>query len=526
MPTTVADLAEHLDGARLRGDGAVVLRDATHDSRAVADGSLFCAIVGERADGHDHAAGAVEAGAAALLVERWLDDLDVPQVLVADSRAATGPAASLVHGEPSHDLVVVGTTGTNGKTTTSYLVEHAVAAAGRGTGVIGTIEARIHGQPLPGVRTTPEGTDLQRLLRTMHDRGVDVVAMEASSHGLALHRVDGIRFAVAVFLNLSQDHLDFHADMEEYFLAKARLFTPGLAQRGVVCVEDEWGRRLASKEAAVPVVTFGREERVGAAGADWLLTDLDARPEGSTFVLRGPSGAEHRLTTRLAGDVNAVNAAAAWLAAVEAGIEPADATAGIAACPGVPGRLQVVRPADHAAGRDAADVAVLVDYAHTPDAVEQAVRIVRGLGDEDARVLVVLGCGGDRDRAKRGPMGAAAAMADVAVLTSDNPRSEDPEAILDAMEEGARRAVDEGAPATLHRVVDREAAIALALREARPGDLVLVAGKGHETGQTFADRTVAFDDREVAARLLAERARGGGAAEPPTPSDPTSGAHP
>ncbi len=503
MSSTVAALAARLDGVSVRGGrdaGDVVLLDATHDSRAVAPGTLFCAIPGAVTDGHDHAAKAVEAGAAALLVERFLDDLDVPQLRVTDSRAATGPAAALVHGEPSSDLQVIGTTGTNGKTTTSYLLEHAAAAGGRGTGVIGTIEARVHGQRLPGVRTTPEGPDLQRLLRTMHDRGVDVVAMEASSHGLALHRVDGIRFDVAVFLNLTQDHLDFHPDMDDYFRAKARLFTPALARTGVVCVEDDWGRRLATTDAQIPVLTFGRADRVGPDGADWILEDLDTRPDGTDFTLRGPDGT-HALRTRLAGDVNAVNAAAAWLAAVTAGIRPDDATAGIAACPGVPGRLEVVP-----SGVDAPTV--LVDYAHTPDAVAQAVRITRGLAGKAARVVVVLGCGGDRDRAKRGPMGAAAASADVAVLTSDNPRSEDPEAILDAMEAGAREAIGAGASAALHRVTDREAAIALALEQARPGDLVLIAGKGHETGQSFADQTVPFDDREVAARLLAARVGG------------------
>lgn len=500
MSSTVADVVARLAGARLvppsasdDAAGAVVLLDATHDSRAVAPGTLFCAIRGARADGHDHAAAAVAAGASAVLVERVVEGLDVPQVVVPDSRAATGPAAAVVQGTPSDDLVVIGTTGTNGKTTTSYLVEHAVAAAGRGTGVIGTIEARIHGQRLPGVRTTPEGTDLQRLLRTMHDRGVDVVAMEASSHGLALHRVDGIRFAVAVFLNLTQDHLDFHADMEDYFRAKARLFTPELAARGVVCVEDEWGRRLATELARVPVTTFGRADRVD--DADWVLADLRTRPDGTTFELHGPDEVR-TLRTRLAGDVNALNAAAAWLAAVEAGIDPDDAATGIEACPGVPGRLEVVPGGP-------AGPTVLVDYAHTPDAVEQAIRIVRDLTSDAGRVVVVLGCGGDRDRAKRGPMGAAAAAADVAVLTSDNPRSEDPEDILDAMEAGAREALAAGAGAELHREVDREAAIALAVGVARAGDVVLVAGKGHETGQSFADHTVPFDDREVAARLLA-----------------------
>ncbi len=494
VPCTVADLVLRLDGAE--GRGQATLSDATHDSRTAGPGVLFCAIRGATTDGHEHAAAAVDRGASALLVDHWLDELEVAQVRVPDTRAATGPAASVVHDDPSHELLVVGVTGTNGKTTTSYLLEHAFAAAGLGSGVIGTIEARIHGERVPGVRTTPEGTDLQRLLRRMHDRGVDAVAMEASSHGLSLHRVDGIRFAVAVFLNLTQDHLDFHADMEDYFRAKARLFTPALSRRGVVCVEDEWGRRLA-RESGVPVTTLARTGTHGDVVPDWRIENLEVGPAGSIFDLVARDGDTHHVTTSLVGDVNAVNAAAAWLAAVTAGVGPDEATAGIAACPGVPGRMQVVPGSD-----DAGRPTVLVDYAHTPDAVEQAIRITRGL--TSGRVVVVLGCGGDRDRGKRAPMGAATTRADVAVLTSDNPRSEDPAIILDAMEAGAREALAAGASSEVLREPDREAAIALAIGRAGEGDIVLVAGKGHETGQAFADRTVPFDDVEVAGRLLAD----------------------
>lgn len=492
VSTTLADLVAQLEGARLVGanpsdPSSVVLSDATHDSRQAVVGTLFCAMVGAQTDGHAHAADAIARGASALLVERELD-VPVPQVKVPDSRVATGPAAALVHGNPTRSMRVVGVTGTNGKTTTTYLLEHAFAAAGLGTGVIGTIEARVHGEALAGVRTTPEGTDLQRLLRTMADRGVDAVAMEASSHGLAMHRVDGIDFDVAVHLNLTQDHLDFHPDMESYFLAKARLFT--LAKRGVVCVEDAWGRRMA-KESPVEVVTFGRPTRWGDHAPDWALVDLETTTEGTTFRLLA-SDREMALSTRLIGDVNAVNAAAAWLAATAAGVDDDVAAAGVAACPGVPGRLESVA--------NDLGITVLVDYAHTPDAITQVVRIARGIAPADAQVIVVVGCGGDRDRAKRGPMGAAAAAADLAVLTSDNPRSEDPEDILDTMMAGALDAKVQG---EVVREVDRRVAIGLALARAARGDVVVIAGKGHETGQTFADRTVPFDDRQVAMDVLA-----------------------
>ncbi|MFT5224235.1 MAG: UDP-N-acetylmuramoyl-L-alanyl-D-glutamate--2,6-diaminopimelate ligase [Glaciecola sp.] len=491
MSSSVADLVAYLPGARLHAPAGAadpaltMLVDATHDSRAVGPDMLFCAMVGANADGHDHAADAVRAGSTALLVQRPLPH-PVAQIVVPDTRAAAGPAAALVHGEPTLELLVVGITGTNGKTTTSYLLEHAFAWAGLGTGVIGTIEARVHGEALKGVRTTPEGTDLQRLMRKMLDRGVDAVAMEASSHGLAMHRVDGIAFDAAVHLNLTQDHLDFHADMAEYAAAKERLFS--LAPVGVICIEDQWSRRLAQR-VTIPVVTFGRPQRCGAMRPDWALLDVVTGADGTSFTMHA-GDQDVRVHTQLVGDVNGVNAAAAWLAARAVGIDELSAAEGIAQCPGVPGRLESVP--------NEAGMTVLVDYAHTADAIGQAIRIVRGIAGS-GRVLVVVGCGGGRDRAKRGPMGAAAADADVAILTSDNPRSEDPESILDEMVAGA---LDASGPAQVLREVDRETAIALAISKARPGDLVLIAGKGHETGQEFAHATVPFDDREVAARLL------------------------
>lgn len=479
---TLGQLAAAVDGAVV-GGGDIIVTDATHDSRQVRPGMLFCAVRGSTTDGHDHAPQAVRDGAAALLVERELD-LGVPQLIVPDVRAALGPVASEIHGRPSERLTVVGVTGTNGKTTTAYLLEAAFAAAGRGAGVIGTVETRIHGRAQPGVRTTPEGTDLQRLLALMYDRGVDAVAMEVSSHGLDLRRVDGTRFAVAVFTNLSQDHLDWHGTMEAYFSSKARLFEAGRAERGLVSVDDDWGRRLA-RQVGVAVETFGRHET-----ADHRIVDIETDVTGGRARLA--DGPEVR--TRLLGEFNVRNAVAAYLAAIAAGVPPGAAVEGIAACPGVPGRLERVP--------GGAGATVLVDYAHSPDAVERVVAAMRQVLGNDGRLHLVIGAGGDRDRAKRPQMGAVAAAADRAVLTSDNPRSEDPAAILAAVEEGARQAVAAGAPAEIVIRQDRREAIAEAVRGAAPGDIVVIAGKGHETGQEFADHTVPFDDRIVAAEIL------------------------
>jgi UDP-N-acetylmuramoyl-L-alanyl-D-glutamate--2,6-diaminopimelate ligase len=488
VTATLSDVAAGLRRAERHG-AAVELVDATHDSRQVGPGWLFCAIRGSTTDGHDHAPTAVEAGAAALLVERWLD-LPIPQIKVPSVRAAAGPAAAVVHGHPSRELTVVGVTGTNGKTTTAYLLEGAFGAAALGTGVIGTIETRIHGEAQPGVRTTPEGPDLQRLLRRMRTRGVEAVAMEVSSHGLDLRRVDGTRFAVAVYTNLSQDHLDWHGSMAAYLGAKARLFTPGFADHGVVNLDGPWARRLL-EQVEIPVTTLGRP---GDDGADVLLVDEQLGVDGAAGRLVGPD-LDVAVRTVLPGRFNLTNAATALVAAVTAGLDPAAAAAGIAACPGAPGRLERIEMGQ--------PYAVLVDYAHSPDAVAQVLATLRDALEPGRRLHVVLGCGGDRDREKRGPMGAAAAQADRAVLTSDNPRSEDPAAILATMEEGARAAVAAGAPAEIVTELDRRAAIHLALAGAEPGDVVLLAGKGHETGQEFADGTVPFDDRDVARAELA-----------------------
>ena len=489
MSARLSLLVEHLPGAVLHGDDLPVT-DATHDSRAVAPGALFCAVPGEHQDGHDHAATACEAGAVALLVERLLP-VAVPQVVVPSVRAAMGPAAALVHGRPAEDLVLLGVTGTNGKTTVTFLLEAVLAAAGMGSGRIGTLGARLHGRAEPGVRTTPEATDLQRLLRSMRTRGADAVAMEVSSHGLDLQRVDGCRFRVAAFTNLTRDHLDWHGTMARYLAAKARLFTPDLAAQGVVLLDAPGAADLVPL-VGIPLTTIG-----AGADADVTVLSRDVRVDGSSARLL-LDGDEVTVRTVMRGRHNLDNAIVALVTAVRAGVDPAVALAAIADVPAPPGRLEPF-------GGGGAPL-VLVDYAHTPDAVAGAVTVGRGLLAAGARLHVVLGAGGDRDRDKRAPMGAAAAAADVVVVTDDNPRSEDPASIRDEVLRGARD-VAHATACEVGEVTDRAAAVARVIAGARPGDVVLVLGRGHETHQEVAGSLLPLDDRDLVRDALAARER-------------------
>ncbi len=486
------DVLATLVTGRLVGPAAhrtVAVGDVTHDSRAVAPGTLFACRPGAIADGHDFAPDAVARGATALLVERPLA-LDVPQLLVDSVAQRLGPVAAAVHGDPSGALAIVGVTGTNGKTTCATLLEGVLSGGGTPTGLIGTVATRIAGVAVPGVRTTPEATDLQRLFRRMRERGVRAVAMEVSSHGLALGRVNGTRFAVAVFTNLTHDHLDFHGTMEDYYAAKALLFTPAFSAAGVVNVDDPWGRRLAV-ETAIPVTTVSLDPD---AGADVAARGIVGGAAGST-VDAVVHGTPVRLDVGLPGRFNVTNALEVLAAAHALGVAVDDVAAALRLPWSVSGRMERVD-----AGQP---FAVLVDYAHTPDSLTRVLEATREV--VDGRVLVVIGCGGDRDRAKRPAMGAAAvAGADVAVFTNDNPRSEDPHAIIDAMVGGARDV--RGGRWSVEP--DRRAAIGLALDAARPGDAVVIAGKGHETGQQLADRTLDFDDRAVAHELLVAAGHG------------------
>jgi UDP-N-acetylmuramoyl-L-alanyl-D-glutamate--2,6-diaminopimelate ligase len=451
------------------GPATALVRGVAYDSRAVRAGDLFCCLRGEHADGHRYAPVAVEAGAAAVLAERPLD-VPVAQVVVDDARAAMAPLAAAFHGHPSAAMTVVGVTGTAGKTTTTHLLAAVFEHAGMPCGVIGT---------LTGAHTTPEAPDLQAALARFRADGRRAVAMEVSSHALAQHRADATHFAVAVFTNLGQDHLDFHGTTEQYFAAKARLFTPSMTSRAVVNVDDMYGRRLLAG-ATIPMTSFSMAD----AGA------LTVGPLASSFTWRGQP-----VRLPLGGRFNVANALAAATAAAEAGLAPDAIAAGLAAAGPVPGRFE---PVD--AGQP---FTVVVDFAHTPESLASVLGAAREVAGA-ARVIVAFGCGGDRDPAKRPAMGAAAArLADVVVVTSDNPRSEDPAAIIGEVIAG----IPSPLTARARTEADRRAAIALALAEAAPGDVVVVAGKGHESTQTFAGRTVAFDDRAVARELLEARDR-------------------
>jgi UDP-N-acetylmuramoyl-L-alanyl-D-glutamate--2,6-diaminopimelate ligase len=468
-------LGDVIDGAPLEAAG-VEIADLAFDHRLVRRGTLFFCVPGFTRDGHDFAAEAVHAGAAALVVERPLR-LDVPEVLVPSVRAAMAAAAARFHGDPTARLDVVGVTGTNGKTTTAFLVRELLEAAGRRCGLLGTVKAVIGGKEREIARTTPEAIDLERDFAAMVAAGDDACAMEVSSHALALHRADAIHFAVAIFTNLTQDHLDFHPTMESYFEAKRRLFTLG-PRAAVVNVDDAYGRRLAGELPGV--VTFAIDN-----DATYRARDVATGLAGSHFTLECPDGAVE-LRSPLPGRFNVSNVLAAVAAVRQLGVPLATIAAALPAAGRVPGRFE---PVD-----EGQDFAVLVDYAHTPDSLENVLRAARGL--TDGRVHCVFGCGGDRDRGKRPLMGRIAAeLADRVLVTSDNPRSEDPEAII--------REILAGAGNGTEWQVDRRAAIAEAIRDADAGDVVVIAGKGHEQGQELAGgRKVPFDDVTVAREAL------------------------
>jgi UDP-N-acetylmuramoyl-L-alanyl-D-glutamate--2,6-diaminopimelate ligase len=460
--------------ADVTGDAAVT--GLTADSRLVSAGDLFCAVPGEVVDGHDFADTALSAGASALLVSRPLP-VAAPQAVVRAVRPALGPLAAAFFGHPSREMDVAAVTGTNGKTTITYLLESIARAAGRTPGVLGTVSRRFADVVESAPRNTPEAIDLQRILRRMRDAGVDLVALEATSDGLAQGRLLATRFATAGFTNLTQDHLNTHGSMEAYFEAKASLFDRSYTDRAVVNIADPYGRRIADS-ADLEVLTYGTD------GADLSVTSLELGARGSRAGVRTPTG-DIVIETSLRGRYNVDNCLCAIGMCLHVGIAPEAIAEGIRAVEIVPGRLE---PIDSGRG-----FLVLVDYAHTPDALEQALRASRELASR--RLIVVFGCGGDRDRAKRPLMGrAATTIADVAIITSDNPRSEDPVAII--------REIEAGATGDYRVVVDRREAIAAAIAEARDGDVVLVAGKGHEQGQTVGATTLPFDDREVVQESL------------------------
>jgi UDP-N-acetylmuramoyl-L-alanyl-D-glutamate--2,6-diaminopimelate ligase len=455
----------------------VEVRDLAYDARTVTPGAAFFAVRGARADGHDFAAEAVRNGASVLVVEHAVEPT-VPQLVVADSRAAMATAADIFFGEPTRELDVAGVTGTNGKTTTAFLLHSILEAGGRRPGLLGTVESRIGGEVRPVVRTTPEAIDLQRTFREMLDAGDRSVALEASSHAAALHRLDRVRFDALVFTNLTQDHLDFHGTMEDYFEAKRRLFVGAAPPPAAVNVGDPWGRLLAEELEDVgraPLVTFG------------FADDAQLRPEsleldgaGARFTTGGIA-----LETSLRGRFNVENVLGAVAAGILLDLDEEEIVAGVRALEGVPGRFEAVD--------EGQPFTVLVDYAHTPDSLDNVLRAARDIADK--RVLVVFGAGGDRDRAKRPLMGKIAAqLADVVVVTSDNPRSEEPVAIIQDILQGAGMDVEIDP--------DRRSAIARAIELAEEGDVVVIAGKGHEQGQELGAEKLPFDDRAVAREAL------------------------
>jgi UDP-N-acetylmuramoyl-L-alanyl-D-glutamate--2,6-diaminopimelate ligase len=489
-------------GKSLSSNDLGYVSGVTLDSRAVAPGDLYVALPGTRVHGAAFCADAVAAGAVAVLTDpdgrARATATGVPVFVLADPRGKLGEVSCWVYGDPSSRLRLIGVTGTSGKTTSTYLLESGLRAAGHQTGLIGGVETRIGRDRLPSTLTTPEAPDLQALFAVMAERGVTAAAMEVSSHSLALGRVAGTSFDVAVFTNLSQDHLDFHADLEDYFRAKASLFMPPVL--GVINLDDKYGRRLASS-AFVPTTTFSA---TGKDEADWRAVDVRSGADGSTFRVIGPGGVEADVSVGLAGVFNVANALGAVVALVESGVRLEDAVAGLAASPGVPGRLERV-PAP------GLDITAFVDYSHKPGAVEAVLRSLRPV--TQGSLIIVLGCGGDRDKAKRPMMGAAAAsLADVAILTSDNPRSEDPLAILAAMLDGVL-SVPQDDRARIIVEPDRAAAIAQAVGLAAAGDVIVVAGKGHETGQYVAGAVLPFDDRKVTAAALERLAKGQSAAD-------------
>ncbi|MBA2390666.1 MAG: UDP-N-acetylmuramoyl-L-alanyl-D-glutamate--2,6-diaminopimelate ligase [Geodermatophilaceae bacterium] len=485
-PRRLADLAGSLGLPVPSGGNQTVVTGVTLDSRAVRPGDLYAALAGANVHGAQFVGQAVQAGASAVLTdprgEPAAAGSGVPVLVVEDPRARLGEISVSVYGETG--IAILGITGTNGKTTVAYLLEAGLASGGLVTGLIGTVETRIAGVAVPSVRTTPEAPDLHALLAVMAERGVQAMAMEVSSHALAQHRVDGTRFTVGAFTNLSQDHLDFHGDMEGYFQAKALLFD-GRCEHEVVNVDDEYGRRLVGP-ATITVSAKGDPR------ADWRAVDVVAEARGgSRFIVAGPGGQSFPAGVLLPGRFNVANALLALAVLAAAGVDPVRAAAGIARTT-VPGRLEAVT-----AGQP---FTALVDYAHTPEAVSTLLAALRP--DTEGRLIVVLGCGGDRDTGKRALMGAAAARgADLLVVTDDNPRSEDPAAIRRAMLRGVDD-VGVDRRAEVLEIGGRREAIAAAVAAAGPGDTVVVTGKGHEQGQEANGVVLPFDDRRVLAESI------------------------
>jgi UDP-N-acetylmuramoyl-L-alanyl-D-glutamate--2,6-diaminopimelate ligase len=484
VASSLEDLAAWLsyraDGFRSVGDLSAEATGVSLSSQRIRPGDVYAALPGSRAHGIDYAAAALDSGAVAILTDEAgaARAPHVPLLVVESPRGILGRFAAHVYGDPATSLRMIGVTGTQGKTTTTRLAESGLQQTGVSSAAIGTVGTRVAGIDVKTTLTTPEAPDLHALFAMMRERGVESCAMEVSSHALVMGRVDGVVFDVAVFTNLGRDHLDFHADVDDYFAAKATLFSPERASLGLVNVDDFHGRRLLD-EATIPIRTFSATGQ----DADWRAVDVESSATGSRFTVVGPDRQSVPAGVALPGDFNVANALAAVAACAEVGYDPGRIADGIAAGGGVPGRFERID--------EGQDFVVVVDYAHKPDAVEAALATLRPL--TEGRVIVVLGAGGDRDPGKRPIMGEIAArLADLLVVTDDNPRTEDPGAIRQALLSGAG-----GGGAEVVEVGDRRLAIREAVRRAEPDDIVLVAGKGHETGQEVDGVVHPFDDRDV-----------------------------
>jgi len=477
----LSQVAHEIPGVTFVSGNDVPVSEITHDSRQVGVGSLFVAVRGEMYDGHAFVPSAIERGASALLVDE-LQPFDTPQIVVSDTRAAMAWAARTVFGEPDVSLSIAGVTGTNGKTTVTHMLESIVASLGEVVGVIGTLGARIGSTPIPTARTTPEATDLQRILAGMRDATVDIVLMEVSSHAIELHRSDAIRFSVVGFTNLSQDHLDFHGDMESYFSVKRRLFAHGTSAHRVINVGDPYGTRLNAE-------VQDHSTTVSVVGdADLRAVNVKGTSEGTAFDV-ATSTDIHRINLPLAGDFNVANALVAFAMAQVLGIDEDAIVEGLSCVDPIPGRMEVIR--------HDGPFALVVDYAHTPDAIAAVLESVST--HTTGRLISIIGAGGDRDIEKRAMMGATAVRcSDLTIITTDNPRSEDPGAIAEEIGRGAHAQVD----ANVELVLDRRSAIVRAVGVAEVGDTVVVLGKGHEQGQEIGSVVFPFDDRDEARRAL------------------------
>lgn len=491
ISTSLGELVTWLGGlteVSTRGELPAVVTGISLSTQRLQPGDLYAALPGARAHGADFAEAALSSGAVAVLTDpagAARLAADVPTIVVPDPRGVLGRVAARVYDDPAESLRVIGVTGTQGKTTTTRLLEQGLTAAGIPAAVVGTVGTRVAGQEIKTQLTTPEAPDLHALFALMREQGIEACAMEVSSHALVLGRVDGVVFDVATFLNLGRDHLDFHADLDDYFAAKASLFTPERARVGLTNIDDEHGRRLL-EQATIPMQTYSSRGRE----ADWQAVDVALGPDGARLVVVGP---DCRFNARVPvpGEFNVSNSLAAIASAALAGLDPERVAAGMGRGGGVPGRLEPVH-ADQ-------DFTVVVDYAHKPDAVEAVLRTLRPL--TSGQVIVVIGAGGDRDPGKRPIMGELAGrLADVVIVTDDNPRTEDPAAIRSEVLHGARRGTAE-----VLESGDRRQAIREAVGRARPGDVVLIAGKGHETGQEVHGEVHPFDDRVVAAEEVRAR---------------------